>query len=316
MIISASRRTDIPAFYSEWFMNRIRSGFLLTRNPFNTAQIKRVSLQKSDVDAIVFWSRNPEKLLPYLKELDERQFNYYFQFTITGYPRSIEKSVPNPYKAIETFQKLSEMIGSDKVIWRYDPILLSNIVDVNEHKRLFKKIANELRYKTKRVVISFADFYRKTERNLTGIIDLHYEDILNHKAELHGLLEYLVDVAAQNNMEILSCAEKLDFAAEGVKHGKCIDDELINRLFNLSIKSQKDPGQRKECGCVRSIDIGQYNTCAHQCSYCYATYSSSAVAKNRKLHNPQSPFLIGTADNVDPELIKPSNLQQSIFDKW
>ena len=314
MIISASRRTDIPAFYSSWFMNRVRAGFLLTRNPFNAHQIKRVSLESKDVEAIVFWSKNPEKLIPHLKELDSENYNYYFQYTITGYPKSLEKSVPNPYKSIAIFQNLSDLIGPEKVIWRYDPILLSNLVNVDEHRRIFTKIANELRHKTKIVIISFADIYQKTERNLKKINDLQYKDILTHPTELYQLVESLVDVAQSNDMEILSCAEKMDLSQLGVNHGKCIDDILLNRLFGLAVGSRKDSGQRNECGCVKSIDIGQYNTCPHQCSYCYATYNHELVTRNMKLHDPQSPFLIWSTEGVDPELLKPSASQLSFFD--
>ena len=144
MIISASRRTDIPAFYTVWFMNRIRAGFLLSRNPFNAKQVIKVSLSPDSVDAIVFWTRNPDKLIPYFKELDSEGYRYYFQYTITGYPKSIERSVPNPLRAINTFLKVSDLLGAEKIIWRYDPILISNQVDINEHKRLFAKIANLL----------------------------------------------------------------------------------------------------------------------------------------------------------------------------
>ena len=314
MIISASRRTDIPAFYSMWFMNRVRAGFLLTRNPFNAHQIRRVSLEPQDVEAIVFWTRNPEKLIPHLKELDSRKLNYYFQYTITNYPKALEKSVPNPNKSITTFQKLSDLIGPEKVIWRYDPILLSNLVNINEHKRLFKKIASELRHKTKRVVISFADIYQKTEQNLNKVNDLQYEDIVLRQNELYQLAEFLVDVASTNDLEIVTCAEKIDLSHIGIAHGKCIDDMLLDRLFGLTTSSKKDSGQRDECGCVKSIDIGQYNTCPHQCSYCYATFSSDLVAKNMKVHDPDSPFLIGSADGVDPELLKPSSVQLPLFD--
>ncbi len=305
MIISASRRTDIPAFYTPWFMNRIKAGFLLTRNPFNALQIKRVSLCPKEVEAIVFWTRNAEKLIQYLPELDSKEFKYYFQYTITGYPRILEKSVPNQYQAIDTFCQLSERIGSRRVIWRYDPILVSNLVDINEHKQLFSQIATSLKGKTKRVVISFADFYKKTERNLNKVKDLQYRDLISDNKTLLDLAKYMVDIAQTNQMEIQSCAEAIELANIGIEHGKCIDDKLLKEVFDLPLDSKKDKYQRKECGCVKSVDIGQYNTCSHGCSYCYANSNGNIVIKNKQLHDPNSPFLVGGTEDIDMELLKP-----------
>jgi hypothetical protein len=165
MIISASRRTDIPAFFSDWFMNRVREEYLFVRNPYNAKQIKRVSLSPDSVEAIVFWTRNPDKLIPHLAELDSRGHRYYFQYTITGFPRALERSVPRPQVAIETFLRLSDLIGPEKVIWRFDPILISSLVDTAEHERIFAKIASALQGRAKRVVVSFADMYSKVNRN-------------------------------------------------------------------------------------------------------------------------------------------------------
>ncbi|WP_064042193.1 DUF1848 domain-containing protein [Methylomonas koyamae] len=313
MIISASRRTDIPAFYTPWFMNRAREGFLLTRNPFNASQIRRISLKPSDVDVIVFWTRNPSKLMEHLHELDAIGHKYYFQYTITGYPRTLESAVPKPYTAIETFKKLSEMLGADKVVWRYDPILISNQVDFNEHKRLFLKIASLLSGKTKRVVISFSDFYKKTERNLRSIEGLIYSDITQDMDRLLELSKFMADTAIKHGMEIKSCAEHIDISCAGVPHGKCIDEALIKDIFGLSLSGSKDKGQREECGCIKSVDIGMYNTCLHECSYCYATFSKNSVINNRKKHDVQSPFLIGGTEGIDSDLLIPEHIQSSIF---
>lgn len=313
MIISASRRTDIPAFYHRWFMNRIHDGFLLTRNPFNANQVSRVSLRPKDVDVIVFWTRNPSKLLHELPELDRLGYRYYFQYTITGYPRTIEKAVPKPSMAIETFSQLSNLIGKNKVVWRYDPILISNQVDIDEHKRLFYKIANLLAGKTERVVISFSDFYKKTEKNLGILENFSYSDITKNKEQLLELSSFMSEVANQNGMTIRSCAEHVDISSVGVEHGKCIDDVLINNLFGLSINNEKDKGQREECGCVRSIDIGMYNTCLHECSYCYATFSQKNVINNKRKHDENSPFLIGGSEGIDRRLLEKEDLQRTLF---
>lgn len=313
MIVSASRRTDILAFYSEWFINRIREGFLLTRNPFNTNQIKRVSLKPEDVDMLVFWTRNPSKFMPFLPEMNAQGYRYYFQYTITGYPRTIEKSVPNPRHAIETFIELSQKIGSDKVVWRYDPILLSNLLPLDEHKRLFSKIAGMLAGKTSRVVISFADFYKKTEKNLKQVDGLVYSDITLQQEPLMELSAYIAKVAAAHGMEINSCAEAVNVASAGIPHGKCIDETLIKNVFGLSLDGKKDRSQREECGCIKSIDIGVYNTCLHGCSYCYATFNHDAVIKNQQKHDPSSPFLLGGIEGIDPILLSRDEPQGSLL---
>lgn len=309
MIISASRRTDIPAFYSKWFMNRVRSGFLLARNPYNANQVRRVSLTPENVDAIVFWTRNPEKIMKNLNELDQLGFRYYFQYTITGYPRTIEAAVPKPYVAIRTFCELSELIGRRKVIWRYDPILLSNQVDLNEHKRLFSKIASLLAGKTDQVVISFADIYSKTRRNLEKVPGLIYSDLASDAEKLLELSHFMHETASAFDMKINSCAEHVDTSSAGIANGKCIDDRLIKDLFGIQLDSKKDQGQREACGCIKSIDIGMYNTCLHECSYCYATFNKDVVVKNKRMHDINSPFLIGGAEGIDQELLIPTNTQ-------
>lgn len=315
MIISASRRTDIPAFYTPWFMNRVREGFLLTRNPFNANQIKRVSLSPDDVDLFVFWTRNPQMLMRHLSELNKRGYKYYFQYTITGYPKTLENNVPSPNKAIRTFIELSELIGQERVIWRYDPILLCNMVDIKEHKRLFHKIAHLLAGKTKKVVISFADLYAKTDKNLNKVETLNYSDIVQQPDTLLELVHYMHQVAISVGMEIESCAEEVDVSKAGVQHGKCIDDRLIKNIFGIHLDSQKDSGQRETCGCIKSIDIGSYNTCLHGCSYCYATYSQNTVHKNKQKHDSKSPFLIGGTDGIPSYLLIPEEqmIQRNLF---
>lgn len=313
MIISASRRTDIPAFYSDWFMNRIEQGFLLSRNPFNYNQISRVSLSPEDVEAIVFWTRNPGKLMKSLDVLDGKGMPYYFQYTITGYPRSIERSVPRPMDAINTFIELSERLGRGRVIWRYDPILLSNLVDLQEHKRLFAKIAGMLAGRTNLVVISFADFYKKTSRNLAKVPGLICSDLLIQQDQLLELAGFMARIADEHGMQIQSCAEEVDLSLLGIPHGKCIDDQLLKALFNVTLKSKKDPGQRAACRCVKSIDIGMYNTCMHGCSYCYATFDHEKTVDQRQRHDPLSPFLVGGIEGVPETLLRNDSSQRNLF---
>lgn len=296
MIISASRRTDIPAFYSKWFMNRIREGFLLTKNPFNSKQISTIDLRPKSLEAVVFWTRNPSPLIPYLDELDKLGYNYYFQFTITGYPKILEKNTPQLNESLETFKKLSSKIGSEKVIWRYDPIIFSNITDLEFHYTNIEKIAKELSCYSNRMIISFVDLYKKTEKNLRkleidGLIEL--QEINQTNENFKNICTHISKVAHKYNFEIFSCAESFDLSKFGIKHGKCIDEKLLNELFNLKLNFKKDRNQREECGCMVSKDIGIYNTCIHGCEYCYANVNKSLTQKNFKLHDCNSPLISG-----------------------
>lgn len=311
MIISASRRTDIPAFYTEWFMNRVADGYLLVRNPFNAHQIRRVLLNPRDVDLIVFWTRNAEKLIPHLTELDAKGFLYYFHYTINAYPRIIDKSVPSPWKAIETFVRLSDQIGPKKVIWRYDPIMVSNYSSIDEHKRVFEKLAKALSGHTERVVVSFVDIYKKTAANINRIPNISVIQNLPDSNHAYNLADFFSDIARQYGMSIQSCAEEIDLQQQGISHGKCIDDELIRDLFSIGVSAKKDKGQRLSCGCVESIDIGQYNTCLHGCQYCYATTNQSLAQRNFENHNPLSPFLVG--NHPEDEKEKQKAKQDSLF---
>lgn len=293
MIISASRRSDIPAFYAAWFMNRVRAGYCTVPNPFNGAQVSRVSLKPADVDVVVFWTRNSAPLAGYLPELDERGFRYYFLYTLMANPGLLEPKAAPLESAIKTFTVLSEQIGPEKVIWRYDPVVLSTQTGVDFHLEKFSAIASALKGRTKRVIISLVDVYksikgRMDELEKNGLRLLNVDDGMIEK-----LIRPFVEIAERNNMEIVSCAEKPDFGRFGVKPGKCIDDGLINRVFGLSISGRKDPSQREACGCVASRDIGMYDTCPLNCVYCYATRSIAAVEVNRAKHDAMLPSLTG-----------------------
>jgi hypothetical protein len=293
MIISASRRTDIPAFYSNWFMNRIRAGFVLVRNPFNALQLRHVSLAVADVDAIVFWTRNARKLIPHLPELDRRGYRYYFQYTITGYPSALEKSVPGLDQALRTFAELSEQVGPERVLWRYDPILLSSLSGIDEHRRRFATIAAALAGKTSRVTISVAEFYQKTRKNLGRVEGLTCTDLAQDPSQLQALVANLAGMAAQHGMDMHTCASGIDLTNAGATSGKCIDEHRLKTVFGVDYPLLKDKGQRPACGCVQSVDIGEYNTCLHGCAYCYATYNCRVAADNRARHDPESPLLVG-----------------------
>jgi DNA repair photolyase len=283
MIISASRRTDIPAFYSDWFMRRLRAGFVDVVNPFNFHQIRPVDLKPESVDAIVFWTRNARPMLKYLPEMDRAGYRYYFLYTITGYPKELEENLPPIQNAIDTFQRLSEAVGPQRVIWRYDPIVISSITGPDYHRENFEKIAAALSGHTGRVIVSFVDMYKKVERRLKRISENDGISFTSPESQqIINLSNDLKMTADSCGLEIRSCAEEIDLVSSGIKPGKCIDDDLINSSFGLNFPYRKDPHQRKACRCTASVDIGAYDNCGYRCVYCYANSSFEKAAANLK----------------------------------
>lgn len=286
MILSVSRRTDIPAFYSEWFLNRLKKGFVYVRNPMNIHQVSKVMLSPEVIDCIVFWSKNPQPMINRLGEL--KDYMYYFQYTINAYDKGMETGVPRKESIIGTFKELSDMIGPKRVIWRYDPILLTEKMDINYHLKYFEEIAKRLEGKTNTCVISFVDLYKKIQGNLKDTLARELS-----RQEMVDLAAKMCQIAKQYGMVIQTCAEAIELESVGIKHGKCIDNVLIEDLLGIRIVVGKDKNQRNECGCVQSIDIGEYNTCSHGCKYCYANFKDYMVARNRMSHDPESPLLVG-----------------------
>lgn len=317
MIISASRRTDIPAFYSTWFMNRINEGYYVKVNPFNAKQRKVVSLAPRDVTCFVFWTKNPKPLMKGLDSLDQLGYYYYFQFTLNDYPKELEPYLPSITSRINIFKELSSKIGKDKVIWRYDPIILSNITDIDFHIKKFTELAETLNGYTNRVVISFVDMYGKTKnkfKRLEETYGLEFKDLLDQQYEetLNFLAKSLFKIAKENHLEIQTCAEKIDLDQYDIPHGACIDQQIVNKIVvGEHNKLKKDKNQRKECLCVTSEEMGTYETCQFNCSYCYAVKSEKAVTKTVKKHNPCSPVLIGELEEKDKADL---NHQMSLFD--
>lgn len=293
MIVSASRRTDIPNYYSEWFFNRIKEGYLYVRNPMNARQVSRIDLSPQVVDCIVFWTKNP---FPMMSRLDEiKDYQYYFQFTLTGYGRDMEPNVPHKrQQMLSIFQALSDKIGKERVIWRYDPIVFTDRYTEAYHVKAFQEIASTLSGYTEKVVISFFDRYSKTEKNMEGIPVLDVKG-----SELHEFANKLAGIAKENHLQIATCAEALDLASCGIEHNCCIDRELIERLCGSRILGRKDKNQRAECGCLESVEIGAYDTCQNSCKYCYANYSADRVERNLKRYRPDSPVLCGEIAGED-----------------
>lgn len=312
MIISASRRTDIPAFYSRWLINRVQAGYCTVPNPFNPKQVSRISLDPADVDVIVFWTRNPAPLLSHLDWLDGMGFRYYFQYTLLDYPPQLEPNQPTLQKSLDTFRTLATRIGSDRVIWRYDPIVFSRLTGAIFHAETYQRIASELKGFTRRSVISLLDLYRKIrprmdelEKQGFGLVDFR-----GHSSErFDALMKTMVKSAAENGMEIVSCAEEIDLTKYGIRSGKCIDDAYVKQVFGMDVIHKKDPGQRQACGCVLSQDIGMYDTCLFGCQYCYATSNLERAQANHANHDPGSPSLVGWYEQATT----PENLQLDMF---
>lgn len=319
MILSASRRTDIPAFYSEWFMNRVREGYLVTRNPMNADQLLRIKLDPEIVDCIVFWTKNPIPMIPRLDEL--KDYCYYFQFTLTGYGKDIERNLPDKKeKLIPAFQTLSQKIGKEKVIWRYDPILINDRYTMEYHKCAISQIAEALNGYTEKCVFSFVDSYARNSKALQslGVREMTLE-------QMQEIAAYIRDVAAANGMVTATCAEKIDLTSLGIEHNACIDKTLIERITGGKIKdtkkNTKDSGQRPECKCMLSKEIGTANTCSNGCVYCYANYSPDSVKKSVSRYDPLSPILcdsigenevVKDASDMKPLVVKDN--QMSFFD--
>jgi len=292
MIISASRRTDVPAFYSNWFMKRIEAGHCDVPNPFNPRQVTEVSLKPEDVDVIVFWTRNASPLMPHIDELDRKGHRYTFLYTMMDNPRPMDPRCPSMKEALGTFKALSDRIGPERVTWRYDPIVFSNATNPEFHKRTYETIAKQLQGYTNRSIISLVTVYRKARQRLTALRQAGI-DLMECEGEAFvDLMMFMASTARENNMTLLSCAQEGDLALYGIQPGKCIDDGLIREVFGLEVSPTKDPSQRKACGCVVSKDIGMYDSCLYGCAYCYATNSFEKAKENYRNHDPEAPSLL------------------------
>lgn len=312
MIISASRRTDISTYYSEWFFNRLREGYVLVRNPMNARQISRISLSPEAVDGIVFWTKNPVPMLSRLGELEP--YPYYFQFTLTAYGRDVEPNLPGKNGVlIPAFQELSRMAGRERVVWRYDPIFLSDRYTVDYHCRYFRVLAAKLGEYTEKCTVSFLDFYRSTARNMRS---LHIREMT--AAQQREMMERFSEIAGEYGLYIDTCSEAISLEDLGVSHASCVDRERLERIGGYRLNVGRDRNQRKECGCAASVDIGAYDTCGNGCLYCYATDSPPRAAERVRAHRPDSPILFGTVGPEDVirerEAVSLREQQLSLFD--
>lgn len=294
MVISASRRTDLPAFYARWFLNRIRAGYCEVVNPFNAHQRVRVSLAPPDVDVFVFWTRNPRPLFAGLEALDRHGYTYYFQYTLLGNPPALDPYSPPVPASVRTFRQLAGRIGPERVIWRYDPIVLSGQTPPDFHRRAFERLANALQGYTRRCVISLVDDYARSRKRLAATLPGNPPPQASGaapSAEAGRLLSDLAGMAQARDISIQSCAEPFDLQPYGIQPGACIDGAFIARLLGREREAAKDPSQRPACGCAASRDIGRYESCLFGCAYCYATGSFERAGRYYQSHDPESPVL-------------------------
>lgn len=298
MILSASRRTDIPAFYPDWFLNRIQEGFFLVRNPMNPSQVSRVAVTPDVVDCIVFWTKNPAPLLPHLNEL--AGYAYYFQYTLNAYGPDTEPQLPPLKERLDTFLALSERLGKERVIWRYDPILFSAVYTPQAHLDAFARIAAALCGRTEKCVISLVDRYPTKNAKSLDRLGAKEPDA----DALGRFFEGLAAIAKENGLALASCAEAIPLEKYGIGHNSCIDRALIERITGARLRIKPD-GQRPNCLCAKCEDIGSYDTCPHGCVYCYANFRGDAVAVRRARYDPASPLLCDTLAEQDKVTVRP-----------
>ena len=328
VIISASRSTDIPAFFAKWFINRLSEGYCVWYNPFNQ-QPMYISFANAKV--VVFWTKNPKPMIPYLQELDNRGIHYYFQVTLNDYAKeNLEPNVPSLQERVDTFKQLSSLIGHERVIWRFDPLIITPTTTPRELLTRIWNVGNQLKGYTDKLVFSFADVktYRKVQNNLIKDTSFYSKETIEFAEPTEGQRMELVSGLCKIrdawkqlgwNIKLATCAEQFDYEQWGIEHNRCIDGDLMEHLWAddkelvyylrtgelpkpdlfgaippipLSQKNLKDKGQRKVCGCMISKDIGMYNTCRHLCTYCYANTSREAVLHNQEKFNDDSESII------------------------
>lgn len=288
MIVSASRRTDIPAFYGSWFMNRIKEGFALVPHPMNPLRFSRICLDSKAAECIVFWSKNPEPFLASLPQLEKTGIPFYFEFTLTPYDCMWEKRVPNKKHMISVFRKLSSMVGPARVIWRYDPVIVTRRLSIAYHLQAFEELSEQLEGYTERCLFSFLDFYphiRAVMQQMGAVCPGEHDK----KAAASGFAAS----ARRHHMKLGVCCEPCLAGTAQCRQAACIDPEDLEKAAGRPVHYRKDPGQRPLCRCMTSVDIGTYNSCFHGCVYCYASHRKDVKDLPAVRHDPSSPLLLG-----------------------
>lgn len=293
MILNISGRTDIVNYYSNWLFKRFEEGYVLSRNSLFQNSVRRYELTPEKIDCIIFGSKNYIPVLNRIHEITSK-FNTYFYYTITAYGKDVEPNVPDIDTSIETLFKLSEIVGSHRVAWRYDPILLTKDYSISRHFATFEYMANRLSGHIDRCIFSFVEMYKKHETNFPELIPLTDED----KDELaRGLGE----ISAKSGIVLQTCGPEDNYAPYGIETSGCVTLDILGRANNLQFRKLNHKGFRNGCHCIESRDLGALNSCPNGCKYCYANKNTQLPRENYKLHNPESPLLIGelkTTDNL------------------
>ena len=290
MILNTGLRTDIPGFFSEWFYNRIEDGFVYVRNPYAKNQIYSYRLDPELIDCIIFCTKNPKPMLENLEKIDK--FNQYWHITITPYEKEIEPNVPPMNDVLESFKYLSKKLGKENVTLRYDPIFINEKYTLEKHIESFEYIINSLSDYTTEAIISFIDLYEKTKRNFPKAREVTKDERLKLGKEF-------AQIGKKNNITIKTCVEGTELDKFGIDSSGCMTKEVIERAINKNLNIPKQKARNGECYCLLNNDIGEYNTCAHGCLYCYANSNKKLVKRNLKLHDPKSPILIGEIKEDD-----------------
>lgn len=284
MIIHTGLRTDIPAFYSRWFCNRLREGFVLVRNPYRPTAVTRYQLSPDVVDLISFCTKNPAPMLPHMALLEP--YGQYWFVTITPYGTDVEPHVPDKEIVTEDFKRLSEAVGVDAVGWRYDPIFISETYPVERHLAEFEKMAQQMSGYTKTCVISFIDLYQKVRKNFPEVREVETGDRIR-------IGKAFSEIGRRYGITVKACAEGQELAPYGVDCSGCMTIETYEAALHGRLNVPKRKAARAECACYLGCDIGAYHTCGHLCRYCYANYDAQTVRINMRNHDPESPFLLG-----------------------
>lgn len=291
MIINTGGRTDTVQYYTEWLLNRFREGFVYTRNPLFPNKVTRYELSPDKVDAIVFCSKNYEPILENLSEITDK-YNTYFHYTITAYDKDIEPRVPSIEKSIETLLRLENIVGKNRIAWRYDPVLLTDKYTIDYHLQTFEMMSTRLSGHIDRCIFSFVEMYKKLSLNMPELKPMT-------EGEKLILAKGMGNIAAKYNIYLQTCATNGDYTSFGIHPSGCMTLDILGKANGIKFKNLKHKGNRKHCNCIETRDIGAYDTCPNGCKYCYANATPAKAVENFKIHNKTSPILLGEIKETD-----------------
>ena len=291
MIINVGGRTDIVNYYTPWLLNRLSEGYAYSRNPFARENVYKLSLKPEDVDCLLFCSKNYQPILKHIGDIDEK-YNILCNYTITAYGKDIEPKVPSINQSIKTLKRLSDIVGVNKILWRYDPILLTEKYTVEKHLETFEYLAEKISPLVYRCIFSFVDMYKKVEENMPEIIPFTDEDKVK-------LLKGIGEISKKYNLYTQTCATNENYEKYGIHAAGCTTREILEQAHNVVYKNVKGTGIRENCQCIPSRDIGAYNSCLSECKYCYANRKPDIPKKVIKMHDEKSPLLLGQLKEND-----------------